>query len=124
MSMKVKEVLPQVEETVPKLKTFLDNTNGIIEALPTKRQLGLGVLGIGLIVKEVLPQVEETVPKLKTFLDNTNGIIEALPTKRQLGLGVLRISLIVGIAIWLYNGNALDKKASKEKKANKDDKIS
>ncbi|CAB4272567.1 unnamed protein product [Prunus armeniaca] len=49
MSMKVKEVFPQVEEIVPKVKTFLDDTNGIIEALPTKRQLGLGVLGIGLI---------------------------------------------------------------------------
>ncbi|CAL8132012.1 unnamed protein product [Prunus armeniaca] len=47
--MKVKEVLSQVEEIIPKVKTFLDNTNGIIEALPTKRQLGLGVLGIGLI---------------------------------------------------------------------------
>ncbi|CAL9010013.1 unnamed protein product, partial [Prunus brigantina] len=61
---------------------------------------------------------------LKTFLDNTNGIIEELPTKRQLGLGVLGIGLIVGIAIWLYNGNALDKKANKEKKANKDEKTS
>ncbi|CAL2245427.1 unnamed protein product [Prunus armeniaca] len=75
-------------------------------------------------VKEVLPQVEEIVPNVKIFLDNTNGIIEALPTKRQLGLRVLGIGLIVGIAIWLYNGNSLDKKASKEKKANKDDKAS
>ncbi|CAB4272566.1 unnamed protein product [Prunus armeniaca] len=75
-------------------------------------------------INEVVFEVEEIVPKVKTFLDNTNGIIEALPTKRQLGLEVLGIGLIVGIAIWLYNGNALDKKASKEKKANKDEKAS
>ncbi|CAB4303083.1 unnamed protein product [Prunus armeniaca] len=68
-------------------------------------------------VKEVLPQVEEIVPNVKIFLDNTNGIIEALPTKRQLGLRVLGIGLIVGIAIWLYNGNSLEKKANKDDKA-------
>ncbi|KAL6285675.1 hypothetical protein ACE6H2_010065 [Prunus campanulata] len=51
---KVNEIISSIHEMIPNVKTFLDNTNGIIEALPTKRQLrlglGLGVLRIGLVV--------------------------------------------------------------------------
>ncbi|KAL6285676.1 hypothetical protein ACE6H2_010066 [Prunus campanulata] len=51
---KVDEIISSIHEMIPNVKTVVDNTNGIIEALPTKRQLGLRlglrVLRIGLVV--------------------------------------------------------------------------